>query len=251
MKNNYITKELVRHFQARDYFSREELYNFYKQYEPELNEHTFGWRVHNLKKKNIIKPLHKSIYTISSRHLFIPEINKMIQKISHSIKSNFTGVTYNLWETRWLMEFTRHQAAVHMIILEADKYIIESIFYLLKDKGFKSVFLKPDRNLMEKYISEEYESILVKPMISRSPIQKINKIPVATLEKILVDLFCDTAIFYPYKGVEMVNIYSHAFENYAINFSKLFNYAQRRRREAQIRKFIMKYFNEVLKVMEK
>lgn len=128
----------------------------------------------------------------------------MIQKISHSFKSNFTGVTYNLWETRWLMEFTKHQAAVHMIILEADKGIIESIFYLLKDKGFKSVFLKPDRNLMEKYISEEYESIIVKPMISRSPIQKINKIPVATLEKILVDLFCDTGIFYPYKGVEMV-----------------------------------------------
>jgi hypothetical protein len=250
MKNNYITKELVQHFQARDYFSREELYNFYKQFEPELNEHTFGWRIHNLKKKNIIKPLHKGIYTISSRHLFIPEISKKIQKISHSIKSNFTGVTYNLWETRWLMEFTRHQAAVHMIILEADKDIIESIFYLLKDKGFKNVFLKPDRNLMEKYISEENESILVKPMISRSPIQKINKIPVATLEKILVDLFCDTDIFYAYGGVEMVNIYSNAFKYYAINFSKLFTYARRRRREAQIKRFIMKHFNDVLKAME-
>jgi hypothetical protein len=250
MKNNYITKELVQHFRERDFFSREELYNFYKQFEPELNEYTFGWRIHNLKKKNIIKPLYKSIYTISSRNLFIPEISKKVQKISHRIKSNFTGVTYNLWDTRWLMEFTRHQAAVHMIILETDKDIIESIFYLLKDKGFKNVFLKPDKNLMEKYISEEYESILVKPIISRSPIQKINKIPVATLEKILVDLFCDTVIFYPYEGVELVNIYSHAFEDYAINFSKLFTYARRRRREAQIKKFIIKYFNDILKVME-
>jgi hypothetical protein len=250
MKNNYITKELVQHFRERDFFSREELYNFYKQFEPELNEYTFGWRIHNLKKKNIIKPLYKSIYTISSRNLFIPEISKKVQKISNRIKSNFTGVTYNLWDTRWLMEFTRHQAAVHMIILETDKDIIESIFYFLKDKGFKNVFLKPDRNLMEKYISEEYESILVKPMISRSPIQKINKIPVATLEKILVDFFCDTVIFYPYEGVELVNIYSHAFEYYAINFSKLFTYARRRRREVQIKKFIMKYFNDILKVIE-
>lgn len=249
MKNNYITKELVQHFQTRNYFSREELYNFYKQFEPGLNEHTFEWRIHNLKRKNIIKPLHKGIYTISSRPLFIPGISKNIQKISHRIKSNFTGVTYNLWETRWLMEFTRHQATVLIIILEADKDIIESIFYLLKDKGFKNVFLKPDRNLMEKYISEEYESILVKPMISRSPIQEINKIPVATLEKILVDLFCDTAIFYPYGGSELVNIYSHAFESYAINFSKLFTYAKRRRRKAQIKKFIMEHYNGVLKVM--
>jgi hypothetical protein len=249
MKNNYITKELVQHFHAHDYFSREELYNFYKQFEPGLNEHTFEWRIHSLKKKNIIKPLQKGIYTISSRPLFIPGISKNIQKISHRIKSNFTGVTYNLWETRWLMEFTRHQAAVQMIILEADKDIIESIFYLLKDKGFKNVFLRPDRNSMEKYITEEYESILVKPMTSRSPIQEINKIPVATLEKILVDLFCDTVIFYPYGGVELVNIYSHAFESYAINFSKLFTYARRRRREAQIKKFIMEHYNGVLKVM--
>jgi hypothetical protein len=247
MKNNYITKELIQHFKARDYFSREELYNFYKQFEPELNEHTFGWRIHNLKKKNIIKPLHKGIYTISSRPLFIPGISKNIQKISHRIKSNFTGINYNLWETRWLMEFTRHQAAINMIILEAEKDIIESIFYLLKDKGFKNVFLEPDRNLMEKYITEEHESILVKPMISRSPTLKINKIPVAALEKILVDLFCDTAIFYPYGGVELVNIYSHAFEFYAINFSKLFNYAGRRRRETQIKKFIMEHYDGVLK----
>lgn len=249
MKNNYITKELVQHFQSRDYFSREELYKFYKQFEPELNEHTFEWRVHNLKKKNIIKPIHKGIYTISSRQLFIPDISKKVQKISHRIKSNFTGITYNLWETRWLMEFTRHQAAVYMIILEADKDIIESIFYLLKDKGFKNVFLRPDRDLMEKYISEENESILVKPMISRSPIQKINKIPVATLEKILVDLFCDTIIFYPYGGSELVNIYNNAFESYSINFSKLFTYARRRRREDQIRKFIMEHYNGVLKVI--
>ena len=103
------------------------------------------------------------------------------------------------------------------------------------------------RILMEEYVSEENEAIIVKPMISRTPIQEIDKIPVATLEKILVDLFCDTVILLAYKGNEMVHIYSHALKNYVVNFSKLFTYAGRRKREKQLREFMTNRFGTVLK----
>jgi predicted nucleotidyltransferase component of viral defense system len=72
---------------------------------------------------------------------------------------------------------------------------------------------------MEKYISEEVESIIIKPAISRSPVLSVNKTPVPALEKILVDIFCDTVLSYVFGGSEMVHIYKQAFDKYSVNIS--------------------------------
>lgn len=251
MKTNNIREELVQYFLPRENFSRKELYNFYKKFEPDLKVSTLGWRIHELKKKNIIKPVQKGVYTISNRHPFIPEINNKIRRINHTLKNAFSNVNYNLWSTDWLIGFTLHQLMGHITILETERDSMESMFFYLKDKGFKNVFLKPDATLVEKYISEEKEAIVVKLMISRAPIRRVEKVPVSTLEKILVDLFCDEVTFYAYRGNELVNIFGHAFKYYAVNFSRLFNYAKRRRREKPLRYFLTAHFSSVLKSLKR
>jgi len=49
-----IENKLIKEFRNRDYFTREELYDFYTHFEPYLNESTFAWRIHDLKNNNII-----------------------------------------------------------------------------------------------------------------------------------------------------------------------------------------------------
>ena len=60
-----IENRLIEEFKNRDSFSREELFDFFKYFEPELKESTYGWRIYNLKKKNIIKSVQRGYYTIS------------------------------------------------------------------------------------------------------------------------------------------------------------------------------------------
>ena len=78
--------------------------------------------------------------------------------------------------------------------------------------------------------------------MTRAPIQKIkNKktvVPIATLEKIMVDLFADENLLHFYQGSEMVNIYEKIIDRYSINFTKLFSYAKRRKKEQEIKQFI-------------
>ncbi len=251
MNTNFIIEKLTSRFQHGEHFTREELFDFYKRFEPDLKLGTFGWRIYDLKKKNIIESTRKGVYTISGKPHFIPEVNKKIQKINSFIKKNFIELNYNLWSTGWLKEFTVLQAANEMIILETEKDSMESVFYYLKDQPFKNIFLKPDKNLMGKYISEESEAIIIKPMISRSPVQPVKKISTATLEKILVDIFCDETIFYAYQGSEMINIYNHALKRYSINFSMLFNYARRRRRLEALKAFMQKHLSSSLQGLVK
>jgi hypothetical protein len=103
----------------------------------------------------------------------------------------------------------------------------------------KSTFLNPGKDVIRDYVVREKEAIILKPIISRSPTQTIkSEIEIASLEKILVDIFCDKDIFISYQGSELKNIFSNAWKRYSINLSALLNYAGRRKRGEAILQYL-------------
>ena len=60
-----IENRLIEAFKDRSSFNRDELYDFYLDFEPDLKENTFGWRIYDLKKKDIIKTIGRGLYVIS------------------------------------------------------------------------------------------------------------------------------------------------------------------------------------------
>jgi len=70
--------------------------------------------------------------------------------------------------------------------------------------------------MIEKYASNENNYIVVKSLKSEAPIQKIQGIHTVSLEKILVDIFCDEIIFSAYQGNEMRTIFIETFTKYSI-----------------------------------
>ncbi|HLP59504.1 MAG TPA: DUF6577 family protein, partial [Candidatus Deferrimicrobium sp.] len=249
MRTNFFIEEMNQRFPRGENFTREQLLTFYKQFDPQVKPGTFAWYLYILKKKHIIEHIQKGTYTISGKIRFFPVPGKKIQKIDNALKKNFAEVKYNLWTTGWLNEFTTHQQIKEITILEVEKDSMDSVFNNLRDNGFKNIFLKPDKTLMERYISEGSDAVVIKPAISRSPVQLVKKIPVPTLEKILVDIFCDEIIFYFYKGIELINIYNYALKKYALNLTMLFNYAGRRKREEALKAFMKEHLRPSLKGM--
>ena len=88
-------------------------------------------------------------------------------------------------------------------------------------------------------------------MISRAPVQSVsykkNSTQIPTLEKILVDLFTDTDMFYFLQGIEKVYIFEAAIKKYTIDFSKMLSYAERRGKREELRKFLHEHLGEVVK----
>jgi hypothetical protein len=123
-----------------------------------------------------------------------------------------------------------------------DKDAMESIFYYMKDKNY-SVYMEPSQELIRRYMIDEKEPLIVKSLVSEAPIQRVNEIPTVTIEKLLVDIFCDPVIFNAQQGSEMNQIFKEAFEKYTISESKLLRYASRRRRKSELDN----YLNEVSK----
>ncbi|MCO5232354.1 MAG: hypothetical protein M9888_01305 [Chitinophagales bacterium] len=122
-------------------------------------------------------------------------------------------------------------------MVETDKETTNSAFYFLREIK-KSVFIEPTSDILEKYILNEKETFIIKPIISEAPTQNINGIETITIEKVLVDIFCDDVIFSTQQGEEIRMIFKNAFEKYTINQSKMLRYADRRRKKEELSQFI-------------
>ncbi len=242
---------LIEEFKDKESFTREELSKFYRHYEPELKEGTLGWRIYDLKDKDIIKPLKRGLYVISSNPKYKPYISHNLFKIAKLLFKKFDEIKLSVWETAWLNEFSQHQVSKSALLIEVEKGFEESVFYTLKDNHFSEVFINPDEQTIDFYIPESNQPIIIKRLITRAPLmrrtEKKVKFNTPTLEKILVDLFAEKRLFHYLQGSELISIYENALSNYTINFTKLFSYAKRRERDLEIKQFITTYMSHLVK----
>ena len=241
---------LIEEFKDRDSFSRDELYDFFRYFEPNLNEGTFGWRIYDLKKKQILRSIKRGWYAISYKPKYKPELSTEIIKLSKVITEHFQDLKYCVWETSWLNEFLQHQSSKHIIIIEIEKGYEENLYFHLKDNFRHELYLNPHEKEIDLYITESRKPVVIKKLITRSPLSKqsINKNKVAypQLEKILVDLFSDEKLLYFYQGSEMTHLFENAIKGYSINYTRLFSYAKRRDRDEELKSFLNNNLNHIV-----
>lgn len=246
-----IENRLIEEFRDRESFSRNELFEFFKYYEPDLKEGTFGWRIYDLKNKNIIKPLMRGVYTISYKPKYKPEVSQDLFKLVRKINDKFEDVKYCIWETSWLNEFSQHQSSKKIIIIEVEKDFLDSFFYELKEIYKGNVYLTPDEKAINFYVAESIQPIVIKKLVTRSPITKRTekklKLHIPFLEKILVDIFSESKLFYYSQGSELVHIFENALKSYSVNYTKLFSYAKRRERDNDIKMFLSNNMHYLVK----
>jgi len=132
-----------------------------------------------------------------------------------------------------------HQPGKFYLLVEVEKESMESVFYFLKENKHP-VYLNPGTDIISKYISSEKNTIIIKPLVSEAPLQNIKDVNTITIEKMLVDIFCDEIIFSAQQGSEMKNIFNDAFKKYTIHENRMLRYADRRRRKEELIKYLKK-----------
>ena len=140
-----IENRLIEEFQHRGTFSKDELFAFFKNFEPELSKGTLGWRIYDLNNKSIIKPLKRGIYTISNKQQFSPAVSHDLLTMAKKINKSLHGAKYCIWETNCLNVFSQHQSVKNILIIETEKENLESFFYEIKENNKADVFPESGR----------------------------------------------------------------------------------------------------------
>lgn len=185
----------------------------------------------------VLQRIGRGKFTLGEGKIYIPEISSLTKSIYRKLKIEFPYINLCIWNTSVLNEFMLHQPNQFYYLVETDKETTNSVFYFLREIK-KSVFIEPTNDILEKYLFNEKEVFIVKSLVSEAPTQIIKEVNTPTIEKMLVDIFCDDVIFSAQQGAEMRTIFKEAFTKYTINQSKILRYADRRRKKEDISRFM-------------
>ena len=246
MTKPFHIEELKNRFRGQKTVSIDELYQFYKAKEPNLPRSTLRWRIYELNNKGILSRVKRGIYRLGSEvGEWKPEVSRELRTIDSRIRSEFPYLTYCIWSTQWLLNFTQHLPMKYFTLVDTERETEESVFYYLQDTLTSSgVFLDPNRDEVEKYLGSIENPLVVRPLISQSPLRMVNNVQVPKLEKIMVDLVADKVLFNAFQGKELETIYRNIVDDYDINLSTLKRYSLRRNKWDEVKHYLKENTNE-------
>ncbi len=220
-------EEFQHHFKTSKSFNTNDIVHFYRQLEPNLKKSTINWRVYNLTQIGVLNRIGRGTFVLGESVNFVPEISNKLKRTYSKLVKEFPFVKFCIWETSAINELMVHQPGKFYTLIEVDKDATNAVFFFLKELNY-TVFVEPTLDILEKYVPVEKDVFIIKSLVTEAPVQLITNVPTVTIEKILVDIFCDDLIFSAHQGSEMKTIFKEAFTKYAINESKLLRYADRR-----------------------
>ena len=223
-----------------DSFSRQDVLNAFRIYNPEYNDKSFNRHFTKLLSQDIISRVGENTYIISDYgktkgYYTYDTQSEELEKVELLLSEKFPHVDFIIWESISLNEFIEHHISINTIVITVEKTIMDSVFHYLKDK-FPSVLLAPSSEDIARYSKEG--SIIINKLNYRYPKNPKQKHR-CSIEKLIVDMFSEKTIKsivsrgdYPVTALETI------FERYKINETKLFSYAKTRHVEKKIRHLI-------------
>lgn len=242
MSNNSLNKyikysRIINYFRGKSIITIKELKDFYRKVLPDIEDNAIRSRIYELRKKGLISDVGKGIYTLSDKPVWKPAENKSTLSLIKLIEKSYPETNFLVWNTNVLSEFINLLLFKNIIIIETENIASESVFFYLKENKVKDLYIKPIKKEFEFYTGNHDITYIIRSLITKSPVQKDNR-HYPRIEKILVDLFCDSDLFIAFQGSELKNIWLNSFRKYAVNISTLKNYARRRGKFQDISEYI-------------
>ncbi len=135
-----------------------------------------------------------------------------------------------------LSSFMQHIPNIDILIVELDRDVAEAAFEDLKCATWRLSLFSPTEREYLLYAAGR-PSLIVKPLITESPVDNSDGVPVPRLEKILVDIAIDPEFSFA-RDSELYTIYENASDEYAIDKKTMLRYASRRSRKEEIQGLI-------------
>ena len=171
------------------------------------------------------------------KRLFIPVPGEEIREISQLLNAEFPYTAKCVWNPEIVVPFMQHIPNLQVLIVEIERIAMEPAFNLLQGReSSRRVVFHPTSDDYAHYVSG-FPSIIVKPLVSQSPLIDFGGVSMPSLEKIMVDIASDAEFAFA-QGAELNTIYGNILSAFEVNEKSLFRYADRRGRRSLIESLI-------------
>ncbi len=170
----------------------------------------------------------------STKEVFPVIVSDNVKHIYNRLRSDLPFADFCVYSGQVYEPLQHHLSVNHAIYVETNRDTVESVFSLLKEH-FTNVYKQPDADFISDYVDLRQECIIVKVLVTESPLQNVDDVPSPTIEKLLVDILKDPDLNY-LRGMEFNYMMETALSQYRVSSSKLLRYARRRNVQQQIKR---------------
>lgn len=217
-----VEQHIIEFAQATPLFSPADLYNSSKV----ISRQYMQWSLVQLVSKGAIVRVKRGLYKLAEKPQFSYQVKEDTRQLYSLLKEAFPYAPFCVYDGEILSPLQHHLSYNALTYVETDRSVAEAVFHALQEKEYK-VFYKPDKDEFYKYIDISTPAIIVRPMVSDSPLATLDGVPGPTLEKLLVDIRRDKDFDY-LAGEECLRMLENASNMYSLNTTKLLRYAGRR-----------------------
>ena len=208
-------------------FTRQALYNLFKENNKDLSYNSVGWIIDEGLKSNLLFKVGSDSYSRKkeTRNTYSPRYSEFSKELLSKMEERFPELEYTLFETLLLNEFVNHLYAHNILVLQVEKDLCPFTFDFLNELFPGKVLYNPSSDDLGRYQSDN--CIILENRISEAPFDKEHP-HFITMEKLLVDTVSDKAIKELIPTSEVSNIYENAKLIYKSDLTKIRRYAKRR-----------------------
>jgi hypothetical protein len=233
-----MEQHIKKYFEQEEELSKKELVLLVKEDYPHWSDNTINTYLSRLKKGGIISTSSRGIYRLGGKIEFTPPITGDLIELYNKIHLKFPYITFCVWNSLWFSSFMKHQPFHHYLVVEVEKVAAEAVFSFL-NLSLKNVFLNPDEEIFDRYISNFEDVVIVKNLISEAPLLEVHQVYIPAIEKLIVDIKTDVNLFSAQHD-EFEYIIKSISEMYIINKARMERYAKRRNKQSDIKKALRK-----------
>lgn len=201
----------------------------------DVERNTLSWHLSNLCKKGKLRRVGRGIYTIQTANTFLVKTNAKVRSLYRSLLRQYPFADFCVYSANVITPLLHDMMPNNTIYVETNRDTIMSVFEMLLPKYKGRLFLAPTKEIATTYIEFSRENIIVKPLVTEAPLTLDGKVPVPTLEKLLVDTRVDADYSY-LQGYENLEMLRTAISHYNVNRNRLLRYADRRNMKNSILK---------------
>ncbi len=219
-------------------YTRQEIISLLRIDDPSLHEGSYHWAIGGMLKSGKIIRNGFDEYMLPEGNMlpeYIPSYSSFSNFLMEKISDKYPYVGFTVFETVLMNDFLNHLIARNTVFIQVDKDVSAIIFRFLQEENVRSVLYKPSQKDFNLYWIDN--CVVVSDIVSEAPIS-IREPHVITIEKMLVDIYCDKLIKNTYSTAEYPSIMEQAMEYYKVDKTRMLRYARRRNKATQIEQII-------------
>ena len=162
---------------------------------PDIQRAKLSWYLGKLCRNGRLRRVGRGVYTLQSANAFMVKANAKARSLYRSLSGQYPFADFCVYGANVITPLLHDMMPNNTLYVETNRDTTQSVFDMLLPKYKGRIFLAPTREIATTYIDFSKENIIVKPLVTEAPLALDGKVPVPTIEKLLVDTRVDAEFY--------------------------------------------------------